>query len=155
VAAPWYRLVQQPVPSTRAVPVEWRTQCGPVADDDRIVDHDSRNFRKRHFEAIVTKAGLPVINGCLCSPKDLRDTYASHLLSANLPLPYVSKQLGHGDVLTTARHYARWIDSSGRYVAPPVLRAGEVPADLLERLGRSRESARRERARDLKVLSQS
>ena len=72
------------------------------------------NFNRREWRRIRTRAGLPERK-----LKDLRDTYASHLLSANIPLPYVSKQLGHGDVLTTARHYARWIDASGRYVAPP------------------------------------
>jgi hypothetical protein len=109
-------------------PVEWRNECGPVEDDDRIVELDSGNFRNRHFEPIVKLAGLPLVDGSLCRPKDLRDTYASHLLSANIPLPYVSKQLGHGDVLTTARHYARWIDASGRYVAPPSYSRTSPPA---------------------------
>jgi integrase len=136
----------------RSVLVEWRNACGPVDDDNRIVDLDSGNFRNRHFEPIVKLAGLPLVEGRLCRPKDLRDTYASHLLSANIPLPYVSKQLGHGDVLTTARHYARWIDASGRYVAPPVLQVGEVPADLLARLGKRSESVARDRARRLKVV---
>jgi hypothetical protein len=100
----------------------------------------------------VKLAGLPIVERALCRPKDLRDTYASHLLSANIPLPYVSKQLGHGDVLTTARHYARWIDASGRYVAPPVLQQGEVPADLLARLGRSGNAVQRGHGRGLKVV---
>jgi integrase len=139
----------------RSVLVEWRNECGPVNDDDRIVDLDSGNFRNRHFEPIVKLAGLPLVEGRLCRPKDLRDTYASHLLSANIPLPYVSKQLGHGDVLTTARHYARWIDATGRYVAPPVLQAGEVPADLMGRLGKSTDGVRRGSARGLKVVPQS
>jgi integrase len=136
----------------RSVLVEWRNECGPVEDDERIVDLDSGNFRNRHFEPIVKLAGLPVVEGSLCRPKDLRVTYASHLLSANIPLPYVSKQLGHGDVLTTARHYARWIDASGRYIAPPVLQPAEVPGDLLARLGRLQEAARPRHARGLKVI---
>ena len=40
--------------------------------------------------------------------KDLRDTFGSQLVSAGIPLPYVSRQLGHSDVSVTARLYARW-----------------------------------------------
>jgi integrase len=39
--------------------------------------------------------------------KDLRDTFASQLLTSGVSLGYVSKQLGHADVAVTARHYAR------------------------------------------------
>ena len=42
------------------------------------------------------------------SPKDLRATYGSWLLSLGVQLSYVSQQLGHSDVAVTARHYARW-----------------------------------------------
>ena len=34
----------------------------------------------------------------------LRDTYASHLLSAGVQLAYVSAQLAHADVAITAGH---------------------------------------------------
>jgi hypothetical protein len=67
--------------------------------------------------------------------KDLRDTFASQLLSAAVPLGYVSKQLGHADVGVTVRHYARYV--SDDYREPPRLEPGEVPADLLARLGES------------------
>jgi integrase len=40
--------------------------------------------------------------------KDLRNTFASHLLSAGVQLAYVSAQLGHADVAVTAKHYAAW-----------------------------------------------
>jgi integrase len=42
--------------------------------------------------------------------KDLRDTFASQLLTAGVQLGYVSAQLGHADVAVTARQYARWIE---------------------------------------------
>ena len=51
-----------------------------------------------------------------------------------MQLGYVSHQLGHADVSVTARHYARWIEGD-HYREPMVLRSGEVPADLLARLG--------------------
>ena len=65
--------------------------------------------------------------------KDLRDSFASHLLSGGVQLGYVSTQLGHADVGITARHYARWIESD-IYREPVRLQPGEVPADLLSRL---------------------
>lgn len=43
------------------------------------------------------------------SPHDLRDTFASQLLSANAPLLYVSQQLGHSSAAVTLKHYARWM----------------------------------------------
>ena len=46
-------------------------------------------------------------------PKDLRDSFASHLLTAGVQLGYISRQLGHADVGVTARHYARWCGDDG------------------------------------------
>ena len=65
--------------------------------------------------------------------KDLRDTFGSQLVSAGVPLAYVSRQLGHADVAVTARHYARWTGGDD-YREPVRLLPGEVPADLLARL---------------------
>ncbi|MBA3753698.1 MAG: tyrosine-type recombinase/integrase, partial [Nitrospira sp.] len=44
-------------------------------------------------------------------PYDLRHTFASLLLSSNVPLLYVSKQLGHAKATTTLDHYAKWLPS--------------------------------------------
>jgi hypothetical protein len=68
--------------------------------------------------------------------KDLRDTFASQLFSAGVQLGYVSHQLGHADVTTTVRHYAKWIEAA-EYREPMVLELGEVPADFLARLPRN------------------
>jgi integrase len=65
--------------------------------------------------------------------KDLRDTFASHLLTAGVQLGYISKQLGHADVSVTAQHYARWAGGS-EYRDPMRREPGEVPADFLARL---------------------
>ena len=40
--------------------------------------------------------------------KDLRDSFASQLLTAGVQLGYVSRQLGHSSPFVTADHYAKW-----------------------------------------------
>lgn len=109
-----------------------RPEEGPVAP----LDH--ANYRNRHFRALCKAAGVgqaPKADGGTRprSPKDLRDTFASQLLTAGVQLGYVSRQLGHSDVSVTARHYARWAGGDA-YRSPLEVREGEVPADLLSRL---------------------
>jgi len=105
-----------------------------LAAGELVLPHfDPSNFRKR-FLGICAKAGVGARR-----PKDLRDTFASQLLSAGIPLGYISAQLGHASVDVTARHYARWCGSAeDRFWRPIVLEEGEVPADLLERLTRGK-----------------
>jgi integrase len=88
------------------------------------------NFRHRPWRRITTRAELPEI-----ALKDLRDTYASQLLTAGVQLGYVSKQLGHADVSVTAKHYAKWCGGDV-YVAPIALGPHELPADVLAKLAR-------------------
>ena len=45
-------------------------------------------------------------------PYQTRHTYASMMLSAGEPIAWVSKQIGHGNAVTTARTYATWIPDS-------------------------------------------
>jgi hypothetical protein len=47
-------------------------------------------------------------------------------------------QLGHADIAVTARHYAKWC-AGDSYRAPLEVREGEVPADLLARIGENAE----------------
>jgi len=101
-------------------------QPGPM---ERVVPaFRAPNYAARHFADVLRQAGLGEHTA-----KDLRDTYASQLLSAGVPLPYVSAQLGHSDIAVTARHYSKWCGGDG-YRQPLTLREGEVPADLLARL---------------------
>jgi integrase len=52
------------------------------------------------------------------TPHALRDTYASQLLSQNVPLLYVSAQLGHSDPSVTLKHYGRYLPKpETRYAA--------------------------------------
>jgi integrase len=109
-----------------------RPEQGPIAP----VDHG--NYRKRHFRKVCKAAGIgPALKSDgtthARSPKDLRDTFASQLLTAGVQLGYVSRQLGHSDVSVTARHYARWAGGDS-YRNPLTVRDDEVQADLLARL---------------------
>ncbi len=96
--------------------------------DALVVTLDPDHFRRGGWRRICAAAGLDSRN-----MKDLRDSFASHLLSAGVQLGYVSKQLGHADVGVTARHYARWAGDES-YRSPLEVVPGEVPADLLARL---------------------
>jgi integrase len=67
---------------------------------------------RRVFYRILHRAKLPSFR-----VYDLCHTYASLLLSAGVPLLYVSQQLGHTNPMTTLRYYARWIPTGKqRYV---------------------------------------
>lgn len=78
---------------------EWLfpSETGTILDDRHI----ARAMRK-----VMGKAELPSF-----SPYDLRHTFASLLLSSNVPLLYVSQQLGHTKPTITLKYYARWIPS--------------------------------------------
>ena len=109
-----------------------RPEEGPVA----LLDHG--NYRNRHFRKVCREAGIGSAaksdgSSRTSAPKDLRDTFASQLLTAGVQLGYVSRQLGHSDVSDTARHYARWAGGDA-YRSPLEVREDEVPAGLLARL---------------------
>jgi len=64
-------------------------------------------IRKTLWVPLLKKAGVRYRN-----PYQTRHTYASMMLSAGENLAWVSNQMGHCDVLITARTYARWIVSN-------------------------------------------
>lgn len=74
-----------------------------------FTEPDGRPLARRTFERAfalcLRKAGL----GPQYSPKSLRHTYASILISEGKSLVYVSRQLGHASVAITERVYTRWI----------------------------------------------
>lgn len=100
----------------------------PGPQERVLAGFSARNYHARHFDAVCAAAKLPHH-----TPKDLRDTFASQLLTAGIQLGYISTQLGHADVATTARHYARWAGGTA-YRRALELAAGEVPADLIARV---------------------
>jgi integrase len=69
---------------------------------------DESQLRKV-FKWVLRQADLPGFR-----VYDLRHSYASRLLSAGVPLLYVSKQLGHAKPTTTLKHYAKYIPSEDR-----------------------------------------
>ncbi|SLM46768.1 putative Integrase family protein [Nitrospira japonica] len=70
---------------------------GGLLDESHVV---------RAFHRVLDAAGLPRFR-----VYDLRHTFASLLLSSNVPLLYVSHQLGHTKPTITLKYYARWIPS--------------------------------------------
>ena len=73
------------------------SRTGTLLDERHVV---------RAFHRVLEAAGLPRFR-----VYDLRHTFASLLLSANVPLLYVSQQLGHAKPTITLKYYARWIAS--------------------------------------------
>ena len=47
-------------------------------------------------------------------PRQMRHTFASHLLQDGAPITYVSRQLGHRDEAITLRVYAHWLPDASR-----------------------------------------
>ncbi len=112
----------------RALEEVYRLRFKPSSEALVFAGLDPQQFYHRDWRRICDRAGIGKR-----APKDLRDTFASQLLTAGVQLGYVSLQLGHSDVSTTARHYARWAGGDA-YRKPLEVGMGEVPADLLSRL---------------------
>jgi integrase len=106
----------------------WLAKGQPSASERILPGFNQQNYSARHFSKVCEAAEL---DGH--TPKDLRDTFASQLLTAGVQLGYVSKQLGHADVAVTARHYAKWVEEDG-YRRPLEVEEGEVPPDLIARI---------------------
>lgn len=87
----------------------------------------TEGFHRRAWARILKRSKLAGVRF-----KDLRDTYGSQLVSAGVPLPYVSRQLGHASIEVTSKHYARWCGGD-EYREPVRLLPSELPADLLAR----------------------
>lgn len=118
----------------RVLVAEYRARFAPAGDGLVLPSLDPNNFRVREWRRITKRAaiGHRVL-------KDLRDTFASQLLTAGVQLGYVSLHLGHADVAVTARHYARWAGGD-IYPAPVQLAESELPADVLAKLAVSQRS---------------
>ena len=122
----------------RRVPLSKRLRAGLLdlyrarfapGPDRLVLEHvEPANVRHREWRRVCERAGLGHR-----AMKDLRDTFASQLLTAGVSLGYVSRLLGHSDAATTARHYATWAGGDA-YRQPMRVRRGEVAPDLLARL---------------------
>jgi len=117
-----------------------RFRADPNAYDPQglvLAGIDRHNFRRQNqdygrrespWARICRKAGIGQRQ-----IKNLRHSYASHLLSVGVPLGYIQTQLGHLTPLTTATFYAKWIEMS-EYREPMRVGEDELPADLLARI---------------------
>jgi integrase len=99
---------------------------GPTAHVINGIGYDE--FRHGPWRRIRKHADLGPVR-----LKDLRDTFASQLLTSGISIQYISHQLGHASLSVTEKHYAKWIGDDD-YREPMRLEEGEVPADLLARL---------------------
>jgi integrase len=112
---------------------EWMRQGQPENGD--VCPLDKSNYRKRHWATSLEVAEIGDSEVGSHTPKDLRDTFASQLITCGVPLKYVSRQLGHSNTQVTERHYAKYLVDEGDDYRDPVPRLeGEVPADFLARL---------------------
>ena len=75
----------------------------PGRNGGLVTEADER-WHRDLFKHVLQDAKLPSF-----TPYDLRHTFASLLLSRNVPILYVSKQLGHKKPTTTMKHYATWL----------------------------------------------
>ena len=71
---------------TRVVVPQWRVNRHFVVAEC-LVTVDPANYRNRHFQSVCETAGIG-----RRKPRDLRDTFASQLLTAGVQLGYVSQQ---------------------------------------------------------------
>jgi integrase len=111
---------------------DWRSVCGTLGRDGAVFDLGDANYR-RAWRQLFKAAEIPSRNGREPKPKDLRDSYASHLLTLGIPIGYISRQLGHAGTSVTEQRYARWVGDASAYRQGPDL-AGRSPADLLASL---------------------
>jgi len=105
---------------------EWLAAGQPEPAVPVLPGFAPRTYEKR-FVRLLAVAGLEGH-----TPQCLRHTFASMLLTAGIPLPFIALQLGHSSTVVTATHYAKWLARG--YRAPLVPEPSEVAADLLARL---------------------
>ena len=85
--------------------IEWQKKC-PKSDLNLIFPNqagnytDPNNLTKRKFYYVLQLAELERIRF-----HDLRHTYASLLISQNVPIKYIQNQLGHGSIQVTMDTY--------------------------------------------------
>lgn len=84
---------------------EWKLRC-PHSDNDLVFPSQAGNYLsasymyKRKFLPLLRKVGIEKIRF-----HDLRHTYASLLISQNVPVKYIQKQMGHGSIQVTMDVY--------------------------------------------------
>lgn len=67
------------------------------------LSHDNQ-FRNVTYKKLLIKSGVR-----LRGINQTRHTYASHLISAGLPLAWVARQMGHNSIKMIEKHYSKWL----------------------------------------------
>lgn len=112
----------------RALLLSWRMLGGrPRAADRVVAAHWNNRFIER-LTKVCERAKIPRF-----TPKDLRDTFASLLITHGIVLKWISLQLGHSRVGTTEQHYAAYMAIDG-YQNPWMVPPGCLPTDLFAEL---------------------
>ncbi len=65
---------------------------------------DTNSWRRKTWRKALAAAGVDYRE-----PYAMRDTFATLCLADGAPLEWISRQMGHTDIDTTRRHYARWL----------------------------------------------
>jgi integrase len=114
----------------------WIAQGQPGPGEHVLPGFHPTNYQRNHFTPVLESAKL---TGRGYTPKNLRHSFASWLLTAGVRIQYVGELLGHADGgITASKHYAKWVPRG--YVEPPTLSDGELVVDLIERIAESPQS---------------
>ena len=70
------------------------------------LSHDNQ-FRNVTYKKMLVKCGVR-----LRGINQTRHTYASHLISAGLPLAWVARQMGHNSIKMIEKHYSKWLPTN-------------------------------------------
>jgi integrase len=98
----------------------------PRADGDPWREHDYRNWRRRVYQPIAKRVGLPAPR-----PYDLRGSYVSLLAAAGYTLLEVARRAGHS-VDTCERYYAKIfddVDPANRVDPEDAIRVARQPGE--------------------------
>ena len=82
------------------------------------------------WDRILKAAGLAANSH---TPKCLRDTFASQLLSNGVSKERIQRYLGHSSVVVTETHYAKWVGNTEEWEEMERV-DGEVTPDFMARL---------------------
>ena len=124
---------------TRWVPMSWRIRChvreffALGSNTEPLIaawPHHEDYFQRKVFADLSKAAGLG-----RRLPKDLRDTFASHLLTAGWDTTQIMRWMGHapGSWAMFRKRYAKWISrrEEQAWRSPTELLNWQVPTDLL------------------------
>lgn len=78
-------------------------------DSEEFVINASRRKLRKHFTSALRRSGISKR-----TVYNTRHTYASMMLSKGVNIAFISRQLGHSDVATTAKYYATYVENKSQ-----------------------------------------